>query len=95
VGDKRALFSEQYVSHDGSSIVHGDIDAVTFNPRLRSGEDGQLWILDLESEQPRPIYSALSGVTISLGGFSADKRTLYFAMSSQTESDIWVMTLPQ
>jgi Tol biopolymer transport system component len=52
-------------------------------------------LVDLESQETRELYSGLGGVTISLGGFSPDKRTLYFAMSSQPESDIWLMTLPQ
>ena len=55
----------------------------------------QILLVDLESEETRELYSGLGGVTISLGGFSPDKRTLYFAMSSQPESDIWLMTLPQ
>ncbi len=63
--------------------------------RVMFTSGNQILLLDVESRETRELYSGLSGVTISLGGFSPDKRTLYFAMSSQPESDIWLMTLPQ
>ena len=54
----------------------------------------QVRLLDTASGDDRNLYTAGIDVTMSIAGFSPDRRTLYLTMSSPPESDIWLLTLP-
>ena len=49
--------------------------------------------MDLDSGESHRLLEAPRGEAINVAGFSPDRRTLYVLLSSEPESDIWLMTL--
>lgn len=61
--------------------------------RLVFASGNEIRLLDVVTDESHVLVTGPVEGSMSVAGFSPDKRTLYFSMSSEPESDIWLMTL--
>ena len=86
-------------SRDSSSVIReveaaGNSHCWLDDQTLAYASGHQIRLLNTVSGEILDVYTAALDVTMSIAGFSPDRRTLYFSMSSPPESDIWLLTLP-
>ena len=61
--------------------------------RLVFTSGNEIRLLDVVTDESHVLVTGPVEGSMSVAGFSPDKRILYFSMSSEPESDIWLMTL--
>ena len=61
--------------------------------RLVFASDDEIRLIDVDSGLSHRLLEGPGGETMSVAGFSPDLRTLYVLLSSEPQSDIWLITL--